>query len=110
MAPEAPRAGGLPARITTLKEKGKTVASSLTSQQAFATAASCAKATSGSSACSVAPCRLCAEMKLKEPLQQLSSEGCFCRLGPKHRNTEKLIEKQSSTQSLHLKTEKSISK
>lgn len=109
MAPEAPRAGGLPAYITTLKEKGKTVASSFTSQKASATAASCAKATSGSSACSVAPCSLRAVMRLKDSLQKFSSEGYYCSPGLKHLNTEKLLEKQSSAQSLHLRTEKSIS-
>lgn len=52
MALEAPRAGGLPAYITTLKEKGEAVASSFTSQKAYATAPSCAKTTSGLSGCS----------------------------------------------------------
>lgn len=52
MALEAPRAGGLPAYITTLKEKGETVASSFRSQKAYATAPSRAKTASGLSDCS----------------------------------------------------------
>lgn len=52
MALEALQAGSSPAYITTLKERGETVASSFTPQKAYATAASCAKTTSGSSDCS----------------------------------------------------------
>lgn len=50
------------------------------------------------------PCRLCAEMMLKESLQKLSSGGYFCSLGPEHHNTGKVDgKKQGCALSLHLK-------